>query len=150
MNTFYEYEGVFGKAETAHLERTLQEFFELVAAMRRRLGKQDYLLDEYISMILKGVNATLAQSAAEDGFAASSELRNLCMDIMDDKADCAGHPLYERFQAYITGHPLPCQERITKLNLYCIALAATIWSMPPASTVRSRRRSCKKHWTLSV
>lgn len=34
MNTFYEYEGVFGKAEPAHLERTLQEFFELVATAR--------------------------------------------------------------------------------------------------------------------
>lgn len=122
MNTFYEYEGVFGKAETAHLERTLREFFELAATMRRRLGKQDYLLDEYISMLLKGANATLAQSAAEDGFAASSELRHLCLAVMDGKADCVEHPLYEKFQAYISGHPLTYQEHVTKLNLYCIAL----------------------------
>ena len=150
MNIFYEYEGIFGKAETAHLERTLQEFFELADAMRRRLGKQGYLLDEYISIILKGANATLAQSAAEDGFAASSELRYLCMDIMDGKADCANHPLYEKFQAYITGHPLPYRERVTKLNLYCIALAGDYLEYAPASTVRSKRISCKKHWTLSV
>jgi len=74
-------------------------------------------------MLLEGVNATLVHSAAEDGFAASTELRHLCLAVMDGKMDSAGHPLYEKFQAYIIGHPLPYQERVTRLNLYCIALA---------------------------
>lgn len=123
MNTFYEYEAIIGKAETAYLERTLQEFFELAAAVRRKLGKQDYLLDKYISMILEGANATLLYSAAESGFGVSSELRHLCLAVMDGKTDCAEHPLYEKAQAYIAAHPLNYQERCTKLNLYCIALA---------------------------
>ncbi len=38
--------------------------------------------------------------------------------------DSADHPLYEKFQAYISGHPLPHQERVTRLNLYCVALAS--------------------------
>lgn len=42
---------------------------------------------------------------------------------MDGKTDCVDHPLYEKFEAYISGHPLPYQERVTKLNLYCVALA---------------------------
>lgn len=124
MNTFYEYEGIIGKAETAHLGRTLQECFELAAAVRRKLGKQDYLLDKYISMILEGVNATLLYSAAESGFSASSELRHLCLAVMDRKTDCTEHPMYEKAQAYIAAHPLEYQERCTKLNLYCIALAS--------------------------
>ena len=123
MNTFYEYEDIFGRTETAHLNRSFAELFELAASIRRRLGKQDYLLDEYISMIMEGANATLAQSAAEDGFAVSSELRHLCLNIMDGKTDCAGHSLYKKFEAYISGHSLPYQERVTKLNLYCVALA---------------------------
>lgn len=65
MNTFYEYEDIFGRAETAHLNRSFAELFELAASIRRRLGRQAYLLDEYISLLLKGANATLIQSAAE-------------------------------------------------------------------------------------
>jgi hypothetical protein len=123
MNTFYEYEDIFGRAETAHLNRSFTELFELAAGIRRRLAKQAYLLDEYISMLLEGANATLVQSAAEDGFAASAELRHLCLAVMDGKTDSADHPLYEKFAAFIAGHPLPYQERVTRLNLYCIALA---------------------------
>jgi len=141
MNTFYEYEGVFGKAETAHLERTLQEFFEIAAAMRRRLGKQDYLLDGYISMLLKGVNATLAQSAAEDGFAASSELRHLCLAVMDGKADGEEHPLYEKAKECIASHPLDYQERCTKLNLYCVALASDFLEYAAGKYVQQQKEA---------
>lgn len=123
MNTFYEHEDILGRVETAHLNRAFTELFELTAGIQRRLGKQAYLLDEYISMLLEGANATLVHSAAEDGFAASAELRHLCLAVMDGKMDSADHPLYEKFEAYISGHPLPYQERVTRLNLYCIALA---------------------------
>lgn len=123
----YEYilrvRGHFGRAETAHLNRTFTEFCELAAGIRLKLGKQVYLLDEYISLLLEGAGATLAQSAAEDGFAASSELRRLCRDMMDSKTGCVGHPLNESFQAHISEHPLPYQERATSQNLYCVALA---------------------------
>lgn len=78
MNIFYEYEGIFGRAETAHLNRTFTEFCERASGIRIKLGKQAYLLDEYISLLLEGASATLARSAAEDDFAASAELRRLC------------------------------------------------------------------------
>ena len=58
LNTFFEYEGIIGKAETAHLDRALREFFELAAAIRRGLGKQGYLLDKYVSCVLEAANAT--------------------------------------------------------------------------------------------
>lgn len=43
---------------------------------------------------------------------------------MDGKTDCSEHPLYEKAPAYTAAHPLGYQERCTKLNLYCIALAS--------------------------
>ena len=123
MNTFYEYEDIFDRAEAVRLNQSFAEFLDLASGIRCKLGKQAYLLDEYIALLLEGANATLLYSAAEDGFAASAELRNLCLDIMDGKTDCAGHPLYERFEEYIAAHLLPYQERVTKLSLYCVALA---------------------------
>ncbi|MBP1736931.1 MAG: hypothetical protein H6Q60_812 [Oscillospiraceae bacterium] len=123
MNIFYDYEDIFGRAETAHLNRSFTELFEFAAGIRCRLGKQAYLIDEYISLMLEGANATLVHSAAEDGFATSAELRRLCRETMNGKPDCAGHPLYEKARAYISEHPLPFQERVTRQNLYCVALA---------------------------
>lgn len=32
------------------------------------------------------------------------------------------HPLYEPVEEYIDTHPLPYQEHVTKVNLYCIGL----------------------------
>lgn len=122
MNIFYEYEGIFGKAETAHLNRTMDEFLELSSTIRGKLDKQAYLLDKYISMILEGTNAALVQEAAEQGFAMSGELPRLCLSVMDGTNDGKEHPLYERILEYICSHPLPYQERATKLDLYHIAL----------------------------
>jgi len=123
MNTFWDYEDIFGKVETAHLNRTMNEFLELTVTIRSRLGKQGYLLDKYISIILEAANATLLYDAAERGFSASSELRHLCLSVMDGKADCADHPLYEKVREYIGSHPLEYLEVPTKQSLYCIALA---------------------------
>lgn len=122
MNIFYEYGGIFGKAETAHLNRTMEEFLQLSSTIRGKLGKQAYLLDKYISMILEGTNATLVQEAAEQGFAMSGELRRLCHSVMDGTEDDKEHPLYEKAREYICSHPLPYQEQATKLDLYHIAL----------------------------
>lgn len=122
MNTFWDYEDIFGKAETAHLNRTMDEFLELAGTIRRRLGKQGYLLDKYFSIILEAANVTLLYDAAERGFGAS-ELRHLCLSVMDGRADCVEHPLYRKVKEYIDSHPLEYQERPTKQSLYCIALA---------------------------
>ena len=123
LNTFFEYEGIIGKAETAHLDRALREFFELAAAIRRGLGKQGYLLDKYVSCVLEAANATLLFSSADDGFQTFSDLRNLCLEIMDGKTDNKGHSLYEKIKEHIGAHPLAHQERYTKLSVYCVALA---------------------------
>jgi len=123
MNTFWDYEDIFGKAETAHLNRTMNEFLELTVTIRSRLSKQGYLLDKYISIVMEAANATLLYDAAERGFNASSELRHLCLSVMDGKVDCADHPLYEKVKEYIGSHPLEYLEVPTKQSLYCIALA---------------------------
>lgn len=77
MNIFYEYESIFGKAETAHLDRALREFFELAATIRRRLGKQGYLLDKYISCVLDAANATLLHVAAAAAYKVGRNFVNL-------------------------------------------------------------------------
>jgi hypothetical protein len=123
MNQFWDHDDICGKAETAYLIRATQEFFELAVMIRRKLGKQDYLLDKYIAFILEGMNKPLLQESAESGFPAFSELRHLCLAVMKDETGCRDHPFYEKVKAHIEADPLCYQEAHTKLNLYCIALA---------------------------
>jgi len=122
MNQFWNYEHIFGRAEIAHLERTMKEFYELAATVRRKLGKQSYLLDEYISKILEGMNKTLLSEAVDAGFMASSELQKLCISVMDGKTDCTDNSMCEKVKEYIDSHRLNYQEQATTLDLYCVAL----------------------------
>lgn len=123
MNIFYEYAGIIGKAETAHLSRTMKEFLELSDTIRGKLGKQAYLLDKYISMLWEGINATLVHDAAEDGFQITRELVGMCLSAMDGTGMYQDHPFYKRVKKYIDTHPLPHQEKLAKRSLYFIALA---------------------------
>ena len=122
MNQFWDYHDIYGKAETAHLERTLEELCELVAAVRKQLGEKRYLMDNYLSYLLQGANAVLLYNAVESGFNLTSELHHLCQSVMKGKSDCTDHPLYDRVKEYIETHPLSYLEAPTKVNLYCIAL----------------------------
>jgi len=122
LNIFYEYEGIFGKTETAHLDRALREFLELAAVIRRRLGKQGYLLDRYLSCILSAVNSVGIRDAADAGLDSASELRQLCGDVLDGKTDCREHPLYETVKTFIQSHTVSFQEDESRLDYYCVCL----------------------------
>jgi len=122
LNIFYEYEGIFGKAETAHLDRALREFFDLAATIRRRLGKQGYLLNTYLSCVLGAVNAIGIRDSADAGLDSASELRQLCGDVMNGKTDCHEHPLYETAKTFIESHPVSFQEDESRLDYYCVCL----------------------------
>jgi len=122
MNIFYEYEGIVGKVEAAHFNRALQEIFELAATIHRRLGKQGYLLDKYLSCILNSVNSIEIGESADAGLDSASELRQLCSDVLDCKSNCHEHPLYEMVEAYIKSHPVSFQEDESRINYYCANL----------------------------
>ena len=122
MNIFYEYESLFGKAETAHFDRTLREFFEFAATIRRKLGKQGYLLDKYLSHVFDAVNSIGIRDSADAGLDSASELRRLCGDVLDNKTDCSGHPLYGTVKAFAESHPVSFQEDESRLDYYCTHL----------------------------
>lgn len=123
MNIFCGYEDIFGKAETTHLNRTLEEFCALSESIRRRLEHKAYLLDQYLTMLLEGAEATKLFTAAEKGLYAMNDLLQLCRLVMAGKDDPEEHPLFETVREYIHSHPLRCQEEATKQALYCVALA---------------------------
>lgn len=122
MNIYYNYEGILGKPQQAHLRNTLEEIFELARVIRNQLGKQAYLLNKYLHDLLTAINSTLAYEAADSGFQITGELLHLCNKLTRGEPVEKDHPLYEPVKAYIDAHPLPYQEHTTKVNFTCIAL----------------------------
>lgn len=123
MNIFYDYEDFFGKSEASYLSRNLCELFDLSGVIRRKLGKQGYLLDNYLCWLMEAASAKKLFVAAEAGFQSCRELRELCKSIMREESACAEHPLYEKAKEYIAVHPFSYQETHTSLSLYCMALS---------------------------
>ena len=95
MNIYYDYEGIIGKPQQAHLRNTLGEIFELARAIRSQLGKRGYLLDKYLHDLLTAINSTLAYEAADSGFQLSGELLHLCNKLTRGEPVERNHPMYE-------------------------------------------------------
>ena len=95
MNIFYDYEGILGKPQQAHLRNTLEEILKLARAIRNQLGKQGYLLDKYLHDLLTSLNSKLAYDAADSGFQITGELLHLCNKLTRGEPVEKEHPLYE-------------------------------------------------------
>lgn len=123
MNVFNSMEGILGDTGTEHLKRTFAEFLEQSRLIRDRLGKQAYLLDQYLSLLLEAANAELAYDAASRGFDVESPILRMCMEILRHKPKDTENPLYDIMKSYIDANPLPYQEDGTKQAIYCSMLS---------------------------
>jgi hypothetical protein len=123
MNTFEKVTDFIGENSIGQMRSSFDELMEQVSVPRKRLGKQAYILDKYLSYLLKSANNSLAYCASSDGFDTACELRILCRDIIDGRERSKSHPFYEHAKAYIKEHPFDCQEAATKEALYVVALA---------------------------
>lgn len=123
MNIFYDKEGILGKQGLTYLKNINEEFFETASSIRKRLETKAYFLDKYLYDLLYALSNTLAYDAADSGFIKSNELTHLCRDIIDGHHECKEHPYYQTVKNYIQEHPLPFQERSTKLEYYFVKLA---------------------------
>ncbi len=123
MNVFNSMEGILGGTGTEHLKRTFAEFLEQSRFIRGRLGKQAYLFDQYLSLLLEAVNAELAYDAASRGFDGEAPILRMRMEILRHKPKDTENPLYDVMQSYIDANPLTYQEDGTKQAIYCSMLS---------------------------
>ena len=104
MNMFFEYTGITGKVEVERLNHAMREFLELAYEIRRELGKQAYLLDKYISFVLKGAGIRPFYAAAERGFHISSELRHIIISSYPHTTHFIYLPIPFSFVRFSAGH----------------------------------------------
>jgi len=126
MNIFISMEGLLGDTGTQHLKRAFAEFLEQSRLIRDRLGKQAYLFDQYLSLLLEAANAKLAYDAASEGFDGEAPMFTMCLEILRHKPKDTENPIYDIMKSCINASPLPYQEDATKRAVYCAMLSGEL------------------------
>lgn len=97
MNIFQNKNSFFGCPDSGLTEDSLLSIFKLAKQIRLRLGRQEYLLDHYLSMIFEGMSeGELAYESTEEGFRTGGELQGLLLHVLDGTEPPSQHPLYSR------------------------------------------------------
>jgi ribosomal protein L31 len=125
MNIFENESGILGSVSVDNLKRSFKEFLQQATEIRIKLGKQRYLLDNYLTYLFEATNGILAYEAASEGFETESTLNSLCAEILRGDSKSNDHPFYEQVKAFIDAHPLKYQESFTRLSLYDIMLSCS-------------------------
>lgn len=126
MNAFDTVEGLLGEAGTQRLRRVFDEFLEQSRLIRDKLGRQAYLFDRYLSLLLEAANVDLAYDAASAGFSGQSPMLMLCAEILKREPRNTENPIYDIMKSYIEANPLPYQEDVTKRTVYYSALSGDL------------------------
>ena len=122
MNILKSEEDIYGRYLQEELHKATKDFFIVSRSIKNKLGDKSYKLDQYLSAVLKVANCKLNTDAAEDGCEFFSELRKLCLGILNYDSRIIGHEFYQTAKEYIAGHWLLYKERHTLVNIYCALL----------------------------
>jgi len=125
MNIFKHRDSFFSCLDSRVTEDSLLSLFRLAKQIRLRLGKQGYLLDCYLSLILEGLCGNLAYDAADEGFQSAGKLQSLLFHVLDGTELIKPHPLYQRAQEVCEQQKttLVFQEQYTNLSMLLFPLA---------------------------
>ena len=122
MNILKSEEDVYGRYLQEESHKATKDFFIVSRSIKNKLGDKSYKLDQYLSAVLKIANCKLNTDAAEDGRNFFSELRRLCVGILNYDSSVTSHEFYQTAKEYIAEHRLLYKERHTLLNIYCALL----------------------------
>lgn len=123
MRMFEKRNNILGYFDMECPKDSVQNLIELASDIRKKLGKQGYLIDNYLSIVLQTANNTLAYEAACEGSEKASELRRICFDVIDGKEAQKEHPFYSSVKQSYDEQTYTYQERVTTMYLYYIPLA---------------------------
>lgn len=126
MNAFDSMEGILGNTRAQHLNRIFTEFLDQSRLIRDKLGKQAYLFDQYLSLLLEATNSKLAYDAAREGFDGEAPMFAMCLEILRHKPKGTENSIYDTMKFYIDDNPLPYQEEETKRAVCCSMLSGKL------------------------
>lgn len=119
MNIFQETTAFYGGDEINPSEDVFLATFRLAKRIRLGLGPKGYLLDNYLSMVLQGLDWGSPADLAEDGAQAAYLLQTeLLSSVVDGKEPETPHPLFEQVRSIYENSGIPAyQEHRTRMYL---------------------------------
>lgn len=119
MNIFRNMDSFYGDTQTGPGD-PLCSVFRLAGQIRRQLGTKGYLLDNYLALVLRGLDMGATTEAAEDGTEASYQFQlRLLSHIVDGTEPEEPNPLFDYAREIYEQHPEihSFQEHRTRLYL---------------------------------
>ncbi len=113
---------IFGENTAVSMQLQQEELLSLIRRLGCQLGKQRYILDNYLASAIQLLCDVVPYDVADDASSAACELREICRDILLDAEREQKSQYYRKAEEYIHSHPLEYQEIHTKTNLYFIEL----------------------------
>ena len=98
MNIFQHRGSFYGCPEDGACADALRPLFRLAKQIRLRLGRQGYLLDNYLTLFFVGISAGVSLDAALQGTEMGGEIQKLLYQVMDGAEAGQQHPLYQRIR----------------------------------------------------
>ena len=106
MNIFRNTDAFYGDEDRRVTEVPLLSIFRLAKRIRLQLGPKGYLLDNYLGLVLQGLDMATVSEAVEDGVNASYDLhRRLLCPITEDTEPKPSHPLCDRAREVYEQYP---------------------------------------------
>lgn len=122
MNVFKDEEDICGRYLPEELHKATEDFFDISRRIKQKLGDKSYKLDRYLGWILEIANSRLVCDAADSGFMIFSELRSLCIGILNYDSEITDHEFYWTAKDFIQTHRFAYKENHTLSELYCVLL----------------------------
>ena len=119
MNIFREIDAFYGDEQKGRGD-PLHSIFRLAGQIRRELGPKGYLLDNYLDLVLQGLNMVVTGEAVEEGTEAAYQFQlKLLSHIVDGTEPEEPHPLFDHVREVYQRYPKirSFQERRTWLYL---------------------------------
>ena len=119
MNIFREIDAFYGDEQKGRGD-PLHSIFRLAGQIRRELGPKGYLLDNYLDLVLQGLNMVVTGEAVEEGTEAAYQFQlRLLSHIVDGTEPEEPHPLFDHVREVYQRYPKirSFQERRTRLYL---------------------------------
>lgn len=107
-----------------------KEMLSIGKEIRKRLGEDGYMLDNYLAMLLGSINGNTIQHATEDGEEVFTAAYHLCGQIHDEKDmtndEIRKKRFYPQLKKYMDYYAAKHKSRYTVTALVCIATAPDI------------------------
>ena len=129
MNLFERMDAFYGSEDRGKESDPLLSILRLAKRIRLSLGPKGYLLDNYLDLVLQGLDMGITSEAVEEGLETANRFqRHIVSCVVEGKEPETPNPLYNRVKALYKQHDelQAFQEHHTRIYLLTLLAEETL------------------------